>query len=141
MHPARLLPGLAVPLILVLAARTQVPGRTREQIWYPPTADDWKKPVLVTFQRTWDDAVALAQQSKRAILICVNMDGEPASEHYAGVRYRQPDIARLYEPYVCVIASVYRHNPRDFDEEGRRIPCPRFGCVTCGEHMAIETVL
>jgi hypothetical protein len=69
------------------------------------------------------------------------MDGEIASEHYAGVRYRQPDIARLYEPYVCVIASVYRHNPRDYDDEGRRIPCPRFGTVTCGEHIWIEPTL
>jgi tetratricopeptide (TPR) repeat protein len=66
------------------------------------------------------------------------MDGEIASEHYAGIRYRDPEIARLYEPYVCVIASVYRHNPRDYDEQGRRILCPRFGSVTCGEHIAIE---
>jgi hypothetical protein len=57
------------------------------------------------------------------------MDGEIASEHYAGVRYREPEIAKLYEPYVCVIASVYRHTPRDYDEQGRRIPCPRFGSV------------
>ena len=69
------------------------------------------------------------------------MDGEIASEHYAGVRYRQPEIATLYEPYVCVIASVYRHTPRDYDEQGQRILCPRFGSVTCGEHIAIEPVL
>jgi hypothetical protein len=42
---------------------------------------------------------------------------------------------------VCVIASVYRHNPRDYDEQGRRIPCPRFGGVTCGEHIWIEPLL
>src|SRR5262249_55110469 len=46
--------------------------------------------------------------------------------------------AALYEPYVCVIASVYRHTPRDYDEQGRRVLCPRFGSVTCGEHVAIE---
>jgi len=117
------------------------PGVNREQMWYAPTAEDWKKPCLLQWQRTWDDALAISQQEKRPILICVNMDGEIASEHYAGVRYRQPEIAAIYEPYVCVIASVYRHTPRDFDEEGRRIPCPRFGIVTCGEHIAIEPVL
>jgi tetratricopeptide (TPR) repeat protein len=69
------------------------------------------------------------------------MDGEIASEHYAGIRYRDPSIVALYEPYVCVIASVYRHNPRDYDEQGRRIPCPRFGGVTCGEHIWIEPLL
>jgi hypothetical protein len=114
---------------------------TREQMWYAPTAADWQKPCLVPFQRTWEDALALSRETGRAILICVNMDGEIASEHYAGVRYRQPDIAALYAPYVCVIASVYRHTPADHDAAGRRILCPRFGSVTCGEHIAIEPVL
>ncbi len=110
-------------------------------MWYAPSAADWQKPVQVRWQRSWEDAVALAQQTKRAILVCVNMDGEIASEHYAGVRYRDPEIAKLYEPYVCVIASVFRHNPRDYDDQGQRIPCPRFGGCTCGEHMALEPVV
>lgn len=116
-------------------------GVTREQMWPAPTAADWKLPCLIQWQRTWDDAVAISRQTKQPILVCANMDGEIASEHYAGIRYRQPDIAKLYEPYVCVIASVYRHTPRDHDEQGRRIPCPRFGTVTCGEHIAIEPML
>jgi tetratricopeptide (TPR) repeat protein len=116
-------------------------GVTREQMWWAPTAEDWKKPCLITWQRTWEDAVAVSEETGKPILICVNMDGEIASEHYAGVRYRQPEIAALYEPYVCVVASVYRHNPRDYDDQGRRIPCPRFGTVTCGEHIAIEPIL
>ncbi|MCC7137230.1 MAG: hypothetical protein IT460_02230 [Planctomycetes bacterium] len=117
------------------------PGVSREQMWRAPTAEDWKKPCLMTWQRSWDDAVAVAKETGRAILVCVNMDGEIASEHYAGVRYREPEVAAVYEPYVCVIASVYRHNPRDHDDEGRRIPCPRFGTVTCGEHIALEPVV
>jgi len=117
------------------------PPADREAMWRPPTADDWAKPVLLTFQRTWDDALAVQQETNQAILICINMDGEIASEHYAGVRYRAPDIAKLYEPYVCVIASVYRHNTRDYDDQGRRVLCPRFGSVTCGEHITIEPIL
>ncbi|MBK7877481.1 MAG: hypothetical protein IPJ77_17395 [Planctomycetes bacterium] len=113
----------------------------RTQMWPAPSADDWKRPCLVPWQRTWEDAVALSRQTKKAILVCVNMDGEVASEHYAGIRYRDPEIAKLYSPYVCVIASVYRHTPRDFDDEGKRIPCPRFGTVTCGEHITIEPLL
>src|SRR5262245_686908 len=113
-------------------------GVTREQMWPAPTAEDWKKPCLIAWERSWDDALAVARETGKLILVCVNMDGEIASEHYAGVRYRQPEIAKLYEPYVCVIASVYRHTPRDHDEQGRRILCPRFGSVTCGEHIAIE---
>jgi tetratricopeptide (TPR) repeat protein len=126
---------------LTATATAQVPGTTREQMWVAPTAEDWKKPCLLTFQRTWEDALDVSRRSGRPILVCVNMDGEIASEHYAGVRYRQPEMAALYEPYVCVIASVYRHTPRDWDEQGSRILCPRFGSVTCGEHIAIEPIL
>jgi len=109
-------------------------------MWPAPTAEDLKKPVLIKFQRTWDDAVAVAKEEGKQILVCINMDGEIASEHFAGVRYRQPEIAKLYEPYVCVICSVYRHTERDYDEQGHRILCPRFGSVTCGEHIAMEQV-
>ena len=113
----------------------------REAMWFAPTAEDWKKPCLITWQRTFEDAVEVSRQTRKPILICVNMDGEIASEHYAGVRYRRPETAGLYEPYVCVIASVYRHTPADYDEEGQRILCPRFGSVTCGEHIAVEPTL
>jgi tetratricopeptide (TPR) repeat protein len=141
-------PLVAAALALVPLVRSAAqegvpapPGLVPETMWYAPTAEDWQKPVLIQWQRTWDDAVKLAQETKRPILVCINMDGEIASEHYAGVRYRSAEIAALYEPYVCVIASVYRHNARDYDEQGRRIPCPRLGCVTCGEHIAIEPLL
>ena len=113
-------------------------GVSREEMWWSPTAEDWKKPCLITWQRTFEDAQAISKETGKPILVCVNMDGEIASEHYAGVRYRDPEIAKLYEPYVCVIASVYRHTPRDYDDDGQRILCPRFGSVTCGEHIAIE---
>ncbi len=146
-RPLSLLPGLLVPLLALLAPDAdaqgdrQDAGLSREQMWRAPTAEDWARPVLVPFQRTWEDAVALSKETNKAILVCVNMDGEIASEHYAGIRYRQPDVAKLYEPYVCVMASVYRHVPRDHDENGARVLCPRFGSVTCGEHIAIEPLL
>ncbi len=137
---AILLAGVIVVSASVAQTDTPQPG-SREAMWWAPTAEDWQKPVLIQWQRTWDDAVALAKETGRPILVCVNMDGEIASEHYAGVRYRMPEITKLYEPYVCVIASTYRHTPRDHDEQGRRVLCPRFGCVTCGEHIDIEPIL
>ncbi len=116
-------------------------GLAREVMWQAPTAADWEKPMLIPWQRTWEDAKQIALETGKAILICVNMDGEIASEHYAGIRYRQPEVAKLYEKYVPVIASVYRHTARDYDEDGKRIPCPRFGHVTCGEHITLEPFL
>jgi hypothetical protein len=137
-------PWILLSLWTVAPAQEGVPqpqGLVPEQMWYAPTAEDWAKPVQIRWQRTWQDAVRLSQATKKPILVCVNMDGEIASEHYAGVRYRDPEIAKLFEPYVCVMASVYRHNPRDYDDKGRRIPCPRLGCVTCGEHIALEPLV
>jgi hypothetical protein len=145
LHRSTLAPSLLLATVafvgLSLGASplaAQVPGISREQMWPAPTAEDWARPCLITWQRSFPEALAVAKETGKPILIAVNMDGEIASEHYAGIRYRQPEIAALYEPYVCVIASVYRHNPRDYDDEGRRIPCPRFGTVTCGEHIWIE---
>jgi len=144
---------VSLPTLLTLAAFAAAPtsifaqqdglpaGVTREQMWYAPTSEDWAKPVQITWQRTWEDALAVAQESGKAILVCVNMDGEIASEHYAGIRYRDPEISTLYEPYVCVIASVYRHNPSDYDEAGNRVECPRFHGVTCGEHITMEPIV
>ncbi|MDA0667088.1 MAG: hypothetical protein O3A95_05135 [Planctomycetota bacterium] len=131
---------LAAPS-LAQQANDLPPGVTREQMWYAPTAKDWAQPTLIPWQRTWADAVELSKQSKKAILICVNMDGEIASEHWAGIRYREPEIAALFEQYVCVIASTFRHNTRDYDARGNRIPCPRFGAVTCGEHIWMEPMV
>ena len=117
-------------LLLASPAVGQVDGVSREEMWFAPTEEDWARPCLITWQRTWEDAQQVAKETGKPILICVNMDGEIASEHYAGVRYRQAEIAALYAPYVTVMASVYRHTPRDHDEEGGRIQCPRFGGVT-----------
>jgi tetratricopeptide (TPR) repeat protein len=139
-----LTPLVLISLLTCAYAQEGVPqpqGLVPEQMWYAPTAEDWAKPVQIRWQRTWADAVKLSQQTKKPILVCVNMDGEIASEHYAGVRYRDKEIAKLFAPYICVMASVYRHNPRDYDDQGRRIPCPRLGCVTCGEHIALEPLV
>lgn len=133
--------GFCLPISTGTAQTGGATPSGREAMWPAPTKEDWKRPVLITFQRNWEDALAVSKETGKPILICVNMDGEIASEHYAGIRYRQPEITTLYEPYVNVIASVYRHSPRDYDENGERILCPRFGSVTCGEHITIEPIL
>ena len=37
-------------------------GMSVEQMWPPPTEEDWQKPVLIDFERTWGDAVAVARE-------------------------------------------------------------------------------
>jgi hypothetical protein len=121
-------------LSCLLPQSAPAPGRS----WRQVDAGQWRKPPLIEWQRGFADAFELAVAEGRPVLVCVNMDGEPASETFAGVKYRDPEFAKLVAPYVPVIISVDRHNPRDHDDAGRRIPCPRFGRVTCGEHIAPE---
>lgn len=116
-------------------------GLTEEDMWPAATAEGWKQPCLIHWQRTFEDALRVAQAENRPILVAVNMDGEIASEHFAGVRYREAATADEMSKYVCVLASVYRHTPRDYDEQGQRVECPRFGTVTCGEHIEAEREL
>jgi hypothetical protein len=92
----------------------------------------------IPWQRTFTDALELSRGSGRPLLICVNTDGEPFCDRLARSRYRDAELAGLIGRYVPVICSPDRHVPRDHDALGRRIPCPRFGEVTCGEHIAIE---
>jgi len=117
------------------------PGLTEPDMWPAADAEGWAKPVLIRWQRSFEDALRLARETNKPILVAVNMDGEIASEHYAGIRYRDPESAKLFEPYVCIAASVYRHTPRDHDAQGQRVVCPRLGSMTCGEHIAAEVEL
>ncbi len=95
----------------------------------------------ILWQRTLEDALAIARVRHQPLLLAVNMDGESASDRIYRERYRDPAFVAATRHCVCVGASVFRHNLRDHDDQGRRIPCPRFGEITCGEHMALEPVL
>lgn len=95
----------------------------------------------VHWQRSLDDALAIAAASGKPLLIALNMDGESASDRIVRENYRDPAFVALTRHCVCLGASVFRHNARDRDDDGRRIPCPRFGEITCGEHVALEPIL
>ncbi|MBL8751392.1 MAG: hypothetical protein JNK78_19700, partial [Planctomycetes bacterium] len=95
----------------------------------------------ILWQRTLEDALAISKVRHQPLLLAINMDGESASDRIYSERYRDPAFVAATRHCVCVGASVFRHNPRDHDDQGRRIPCPRFGEITCGEHMALEPVL
>ncbi len=105
------------------------------------TETDRARPPLVRWQRTVADALAVQATTGKPLLLCVNMDGESASESLAWLRYREPEFAALTDGFVPLIASPDRHNPRDYDDDGRRIPCPRFGRVVCSEHVDVEPLL
>ncbi len=98
-------------------------------------------PTQIAWERSVPDAVALAAGGDHALLIGVNMDGESASERIGYENYKDPAFIAASRHFVCLMSSVFRHSPRDYDERGLRVPCPRLGVITCGEHAALEPVV
>ena len=103
-----------------------------------PAASD---ALQIHWQRSLEDAAAQSARDGRPLLVVINADGESASERIVVERYRDPAFVAWTRSFHCVVGSYFRHTPRDFDAQGRRVPCPRLGEVTCGEHMALEPVL
>ncbi|MEW6743838.1 MAG: hypothetical protein AB1486_13870 [Planctomycetota bacterium] len=99
------------------------------------------RPALMPWQRNLDDALALVEKTGKPLLICVNMDDEPASESLAWVRYRDPEFAALASGFIPLIVSPDRRQPRDHDDRGRRLPDERFGRVVNSEPIALEPIV
>lgn len=97
--------------------------------------------LQIAWERDLDVAVRKCAEEHRPLFIAVNMDGESACERIVREQYKDPAFVALTRRAVCVVASAFRHSARDVDDQGRRIPCPRLGRVTCGEHMALEPIL
>ena len=125
---------ISLLVALALGACAQVP---------PPAnrVDDQVDARQILWQRSLDDALALAKATGMPLFIAVNMDGESASDRIVHENYRDPAFVALTRRCVCLGASVFRHNARDHDDQGRRIICPRFGEITCGEHVALEPLV
>ncbi len=123
-----LLAGALLLSVATTAAAQAMPGAARGA-------------PLVPWQRDLDDALALSRATGKPLLVCVNADGEPASESLAARRYRDPAFVALMEGFVPVIASPDVHTDRTHDSRGRRVPCSRFGRVTCDEHIRIEPLV
>ena len=105
------------------------------------TEADRLRPPLMPWQRTLDDALALQRATGKPLLICVNMDGEAASESLAFKRYRDPAFVKLVEGFIPLLTSPDRRQPRERDDRGRRLPDARFGHLVNSEHIDIEPLL
>lgn len=103
--------------------------------------DAASRPPLIAWQRSLDDALALSRATGKPMLLCVNTDGESASESLAWGRYRNEEFAALVRGFVPLIASPDVHALTQHDDRGRRITDPRFGRVVDSEHIDIEPLL
>ncbi len=93
------------------------------------------------WQRNLDDALALVERTGKPLLVCVNMDGESASESLARSRYHDPRFIELVEGFVPVLASPTRHFEADYGNRGWRLPDPKFGRIVESEHITHEPTL
>ena len=134
--------SLAAPLLLncVEPLAAQQPFRGGGA-FAAASAAQRQKPPLMPWQRTLEDALALVEKTGKPLLICVNMDGEPASERLAWVNYRDPEFVKLARGFIPILASPDQRSPRDYDDKGRRLHDLRFGRLTNYEHITIEPVL
>lgn len=98
-------------------------------------------PPAMPWQRNLGDALALSRATGKPILVCVNIDGELASEALAADRYRDPEFAALADGFVPLIVSPDRHDVLDHTSRGVRLADSKFGRVTNTEHVSIEPLL
>jgi hypothetical protein len=98
-------------------------------------------PPRIEWQRTLADAIAAQEASGLPLLVVVNMDGEVFNERFAKSTYKDAAFIASTKGWICVIASPDRHTDKDYDADGNRIECPRFGGCTCSEHINIEPEL
>ena len=138
----RLCPAFVLATVLAGSLEAQDPGQSRRRGGFSAaTAEQRAKPPLVPWQRNLEDALAMVAKTGKPLLICVNMDGESASERLAWVNYRDPKFVKLMRGFIPLLVSPDQRNPRDWDDHGRRIPDQRFGRLVNYEHISIEPVL
>ena len=96
---------------------------------------------LMPWQRSLEDALALVEATGKPLLVCVNMDGEMASESLALSRYRDPAFVELAKGFIPLLVSPDRRNPRDHNDRGQRIVDAKFGRLVNAEHIDGEEEL
>jgi hypothetical protein len=82
----------------------------------------------VQWVASWEKAFQQAKEEGKPVFVCINSkDGEHANEATAKEIYRDPLFVALSRKFVMVLVSTREHAASG--------PCPRFGGVTCEEHL------
>jgi len=82
----------------------------------------------------FDKAFELAKERKCPVMVCINSkDREKANDKTAKDIYKDPEFVALSKSFVMVVMSTITHKAAG--------TCPRFGIVTCEEHLHCWQVL
>jgi len=77
----------------------------------------------------WDKALLRAKETERPLMVCINSkDRETANEKTARQIYRDPEFVERSRKFVMVVISTITHRTSG--------ACPRFGGITCAQHLA-----
>lgn len=77
----------------------------------------------------WKQAFQQAKETGKPVMVCINSkDGEQANERAALQTYRDPWFVPMTRRFVMIVVSVREHAAEGI--------CPRFGKVTCKDHLA-----
>lgn len=93
----------------------------------PVTAEDEARQI--DWVGDWDAAFRQARESERPVMVCINSkDLETANEKTARRIYRDPEFVERSRDFVMIVISTITHRTSG--------PCPRFGKITCAQHLA-----
>ncbi|MHC4971285.1 MAG: HEAT repeat domain-containing protein [Planctomycetota bacterium] len=93
----------------------------------PVAAEDTERQV--DWVGDWDAALKQAKETDRPLMVCINSkDLETANEKTARLIYRDPEFVERSRKFVMVVISTIIHRTSG--------TCPRFGRVTCAQHLA-----
>jgi hypothetical protein len=90
----------------------------------------------VEWTASFPEALRLARETKKPILVAFNMDQEIANDQMVKDVYRDRKFVEKSRKFVCVIASIGKHDEIPTDAGGTE--CTRFGKIGCAEHKECE---
>lgn len=119
----------ALALTALIAAQSPAPPAT------PPAAPGGEAPAAPTIRWEQDYAAALARaaREKRPLFVAFLMDNEPGNDAMVKDHYKNPNVIKLLEQFVCLVACLGEHKPA----EGQT-GCGKFPGLACAHHQAIE---
>ncbi|MBK7877457.1 MAG: HEAT repeat domain-containing protein [Planctomycetes bacterium] len=88
----------------------------------------------ITWQKSYEDALLLAQKEKKVVFVAVNMDGEKANERTLAKVYTDKAVLELARSTVNVVASAGEHAAADK-------ACPKFDGLYCLDHRRVDMTL
>jgi hypothetical protein len=88
-------------------------------------------PPAIHWETDYDAAIARASEEKRPLFVAFLMDDEPANDEIVKQHYKDPQIVKLLQNFVCLVGCIGEH-------QGTEPGCTKFPGIECRHHQAVE---